>query len=79
MLPVPKVTFLQFIDDHEAVGPAELAAHFGLQYNSAQWRLWKLKKEGLVEPLLSERGKWILSALGSTRLEYLRRKHDVNQ
>lgn len=70
---VPKREFLEFIEEKEIVSIHDLIEHFGFSYKSAANRLYKYVREGLLEPLYTERGKYILSVKGIKRLEALRR------
>lgn len=71
-----KFDILRFIDENEIIGPSDLVDWFPMKYHSAVERLRRLKKAGLVEPLGSERGKWVLSLEGYKLLDYLRRRRD---
>ena len=53
---------LEFLRARDAVGLRDLREAFGLSYQGARNRLWRLRAKGLVEPV--ERGVWRLRASG---------------
>lgn len=71
-----KLEVLKFIDEHEVIGPLDLMNYFGLSRSGAGNRLYRLQKAGLIEPLSTERGQWVLSVKGHNHLEFLRRRED---
>ena len=76
---IPKLKFLQFIEDEEIVGPQAIADKFGISYHAAAVRLWRYQKKGLVEPLVTQYGKWILSPKGDKHLNVLRQLQEVEK
>ncbi len=70
---VPQIDVLGLIDNAEIVGVIDLVNHLDMTDAAATKRLHRLHKAGYIEPLGIERGKWVLTNLGDTRLEYLRR------
>jgi len=73
---VPKVDILKLFDKMTLVGAVELVNEFRYTELSARNKLARLKKEGLIEPAITEKGKWVLSVKGEKRLNYLREVGD---
>lgn len=65
-----KIEVLEFITEREIVSIHDLVEYFGYRYATANWRLWRLQKEGLVSKLGAVRGKWVLTEKGYSRLAY---------
>ena len=69
---VAKVDILKLFDKVTLVGAIELVNEFKYSENFARNKLKRLHHEGLIEPAITEKGKWILSVRGDKRLKYLR-------
>ena len=60
------------------VGVYDLMNAFGYKYDGATYRLPKLHKERLIQPLLG-RGEWGLTEAGIRRLRYLEKRDRAKQ
>jgi len=73
---IDKTKILSYFEEQEIVGPLQLANFFGMRYKWATRRIERLSKQGLIEPLTNERGRWALSVKGTNTLNYLRRRNE---
>lgn len=73
---VPKLEILRFFEKITLVGAVDLVNEFKYTELSARNKLSRLNKEGLIEPGITEKGKWLLSVKGEKKLKYLREVED---
>lgn len=66
---------LSLIREKEAATIYDLVEKFDLSYGGARNRVYRLHREGLVQPLF-QRGTWGLTELGDERLAYWEEKND---
>jgi len=68
-----KIEVLELFDRLQLVGALDLMNEFKYSEKFARTKLTRLHKQGLTEPAITEKGKWILSVKGEKRLQYFRR------
>jgi hypothetical protein len=69
-----KAEVMLFIDSEEIVTEVQVQAEFGLTVSAAKGRIYRLWRQGLIEPLGIEAGKWVLSPRGVGYVEYLKQQ-----
>ena len=67
-----KAEVMLFIDSEEIVTYVQVQAEFGLTESAARGRVYRLWRQGLIEPLGIEADKWVLSPRGVKYVEYLK-------
>jgi hypothetical protein len=69
---ISKAEFLLFVDREEVVTQVQVEAEFGLRESGAWFKIHRLWRQGYLEPLGIEPGKWVLSPRGVEYVEYLK-------
>jgi hypothetical protein len=69
-----KTEVMLFIDSEEIVTEVQVQAELGLTVSAVRGRMYRLWRQGLIEPLGIEAGKWVLSPRGIRYVEYLKQK-----
>ena len=74
---IGKIEVLKLIEEMEVVRSFDLFDYLDMTLKAAVMRIYRMNKAGLIEPLGSEKGKWVLSVKGYEHLAYLKKREDA--